>query len=75
MYQAGECVGIEKKGKTFKGIAALMVVGLRLSISFIVRSIPEVMFNVQWLADIIKGNIDKLITIGFCVQGIVTDKH
>lgn len=75
MYQAGECVGIEKKGKIFKGIAALMVVGLRPSISFIVRSIPEVMFNVQWLADIIKGNIDNLITIGFCVQGIVTDKH
>ena len=33
------------------------------------------MFNVQWLADTIKGNIDKLITIGFFVQGIVTNKH
>ena len=75
LHQSGKCVGVEKEGKLFKGIATFMVVGLRQSIPFTVQSISEVTFNVKSLADITKGNIDKLITIVCFLQGIVADSH
>ena len=50
-----------------------MVVRLKESITFVVRTILEVTFNVQWLAEKISDNIDNLIEIGLCAQGIVTD--
>ena len=50
-----------------------MVVRLKESITFVVRTIVKVTFNVQWLAEKISDNIDNLIEIGLCVHGIVTD--
>ena len=50
-----------------------MVVRLKESITFVVRTILEVTFNVQWLAEKISDNIDNLIEIGLCAHGIVTD--
>ena len=39
------------------------------------KSIPEVTFNGQWLAEKISDNIVNLIEMGPCVQGIVTENH
>ena len=47
-----------------------MVVVLKQSIPFAVQTIPEVTFNGQWLAQKISDNIDNLIEIWLCVQGI-----
>ena len=49
-----------------------MVVGLKESILFVVQTILEVTFNGQCLAGKI-NNIDNLVEIGLCVQGIVTN--
>ena len=46
-YQSGQYVGIDEKGNLCKGIVALMVVGLKQSIPFVVQDIPEVTFNGQ----------------------------
>ena len=72
-YQSGENEGVDKEGKLYKGTVAFMVVGFKLSIPFVVQTIPEVKFNGQWLAEKISDNIDSLIEIGLCVQSIVTD--
>ena len=74
-YQSGEYVGVDEEGNLYKGIVAFMVVGLKQSVPFVVQAIPEVTFNGQWLAEKISDNIDNLIEIGLCVQGIVTDNH
>ena len=59
----------------YKGIFASLVVGLKQSIPFVVQTIPEVTFNGQWLAKKISDNVDNLIEIRLCVQGIVTDNQ
>ena len=69
-YQSGENV---EEGNLYKGIFAFLVVELKQSIPFVVQTIPEVTFNGQWLAEKISDNIDSLIEIRLCVQGIVTD--
>ena len=69
-YQSGENA---EEGNLYKGIFAFLVVELKQSIPFVVQTIPEVTFNGQWLAEKIGDNIDSLIEIRLCVQGIVTD--
>ena len=69
-YQSGENV---EEGNLYKGIFAFLVVELKQSIPFVVQTIPEVTFNGQWLAEKISDNIDSLLEIRLCVQGIVTD--
>ena len=70
LYQSGEYI---EEGNLYKGIFAFLVVGLKVSIHFVVQTIPEVTFNGQWLAEKISDNIDNLIETGLCVQGIVND--
>ena len=65
-YQSGEYV---EEGNLYKGIVGFMVVGLKLSIPFVVQFVV----HGQWLARKINDNADNLIEIGLCVQGIVTD--
>ena len=69
-YQSGEYV---EEGNLYEGIFVFVVVRLKESIPFVVQTIPEVTFNGQWLAEKISDDIDNLIEIGLCVQGIVTD--
>ena len=68
-YQSAEYV---EEGNLYKGIFVFMVVGLKESIPFVVQTILEVTFNGQCLAGKI-NNIDNLIEIRLCVQGIVTN--
>ena len=41
-YQSGECEGIDKERNLYKGIVAFIIVGFKLSIPFVVQTIPEV---------------------------------
>ena len=45
-YQSGEYAAVDE-GNLCNGIFAFMVVGLKQSIPFVVRAIPEVIFNAQ----------------------------
>ena len=46
-YQSREYKGVDKEEKFYKGTVAFMVVGFKLSIPFVVQTIPEVTFNKQ----------------------------
>ena len=74
-YQSREYVGVDLEGNFYKGIAAFMVVGFKLSMPFVVQAIPEVTFNGQWLTETFSDNSDNLIEFGLWVRGIVTDNH
>ena len=49
------------EGNLYKGIVAFLVVGLKLSIPFVVQTIPEVTFNGQWVAETFRDNIGNLM--------------
>ena len=67
-YQAGEYVGANEEVNLYKGIVAFMVVGLKQSMPFAVKAIPEVTFNGQWLFHKIASNIENLGNAGLCVR-------
>ena len=69
-YQPEEYV---EEGNLQKGFFAFMLVGLKGSIPFVVLTIPGVTVNGLWMTEKISDNINNLIEIGLCVQGIVID--
>ena len=74
-YQGGEYVGADQEGNLYKGIVAFLVLGLKESIPYVVKAVPEVTFTGKWLADQISENIHCLISLGFVVRAIVADNH
>ena len=52
-----------------------MVVGLKQPIPFVIKAIPEVTFNGQWLCDKIASKIENPGNAGFCVHGLAADNH
>ena len=46
-YQSRKYEGVNKERNLYKGIVTFMVVGFKLSIPFVVQTIPEVTFNEQ----------------------------
>ena len=74
-YQDGDYVGADENGELYKGIIVFMIAGLTKSINYVVKAIPEVRFNGNWLSIKISETIESLSKIGFKVRGVVTDNH
>ena len=66
-YHGGGYVGVDDEINLYKGMAALMIVGLKELIPYIVQAIPEVKFSGEWLADKMSNSIDGLASAEFCV--------
>ena len=64
-FVGGTMVGYNKDGVLFKGILCFMMVGLRESVPFIIKAIPEVDIKGDWLAEEIKDTIRQIHAVGF----------
>ena len=58
-YHGGKLVGQDEDGNLYKGIVVFMIVSLKKSIPYVVKSCAEVKINGAWLA----GEIDSCILI------------
>ena len=74
-YESREYVRVKEEENLCKRMFAFMIVGLKQSITLIVQAIPKVTFSGQWLSEKFNDNINNLIEIELCVQGIITDNH
>ena len=74
-YYGGEIVGCDDEGKLYKGLVGFMIVGLKQSIPYIIKSIPETKIEGEWLKEEILKSIETLHSINFKVRGIVADNH
>ena len=52
-----------------------MIVGLKQSIPYIIKSIPETKIEGEWLKQEILKSIETSHSINFKVRGIVADNH
>ena len=48
-YSGGELLGLDKGESLYKGIVTFIIVGLKKSVPFVVKTCPEVKINGQWL--------------------------
>ena len=74
-YHGGKFVGKNEDGELYNGIVVFMVVGLRKSIPYVIRTLPETKVNGKWLSKHIEESIETLHGAGFRVRGIVSDNH
>ena len=74
-FAEGDYIGADENGKLYKGIVAFMVVGLKSSISYVVKATPEVMIDGTWLSKELDTCISLLGLNGFRVPAVVTDNH
>ena len=63
------------EGNLYKGVVALMIQGLKKSISLVVKALPEAKITGEWLAQHISECISCLSKVGFNVRAVVTDNH
>ena len=74
-YFGGEMIGADEKGELYKGIVCFMIVGLKESIPYVIKSSPEITINATWLKDELLECLDVLFQCDFNVRRIVCDNH
>ena len=74
-YSSGVFVGRDDSGDFFNGIMVFMVVSLKKSIPFVIKSCPKTKINGTWLFSQISESIETLSSSGFIVRAVVSDNH
>ena len=74
-YHSGEYVGEDEEGHLYKGIVVFMIVGLKESVPYVVKSCPVVSISGEWLKNEIDSCINNLQSCEFKVRAVVTDNH
>jgi len=74
-FHSGDVVGIDEDGNLYKGIVVFMIVSLKQSIPYVIKSIPETTISGEWLCKEIDSCIYDLKDIGYNVRAVITDNH
>ena len=67
--------GKDEHGEFYNGIVVFMVVGLRKSIPYVIKTLPETKISGEWLNPQIIESLCSLHTAGFYVRAVITDNH
>ena len=74
-YFAEDLMGCNSEGELYKGLVCFMIVGLKNSIPYVIKSSPETKINADWLKKEITNCLGILSKSGFNVRAIVCDNH
>ena len=74
-YSGGMFVGRDENGEFYNGIMVFMVVSLKKSIPFVIKSCPKTKIDGLWLFTQITESIETLSNSGFVARGVVSDNH
>ena len=74
-YFAGDLIGCNSEGELYKGLVCFMIVGLKNSIPYVIKSSPETKINADWLKEELVDCLGTFSKSGFNVRVIVCDNH
>ena len=74
-YFGGEMTGCDDEGELYKGKVCFMIVGLKESIPYVIKSSPETKIVASWLKTELLHSLGILSNCGFCVRAIFCDNH
>ena len=74
-YAGGETYGADDNGELYKGIMSFMIVGLRSSVPYVVKTLPEKKITGDWVKESLLSCLKMLQENGFNVRGTVCDDH
>ena len=74
-YSRGMFIGKDENGEFYNGIMVFMVLSLKKSIPFVIKSCPKTKIDGTWLSSQITESIETLSNSGFVVRAVVSDNH
>ena len=74
-YHGGRFYGKDEHGEFYNGIVVFMVVGLKKSIPYVIKTFPETKISGEWFNPQIIESLCSLHTAGFYVHAVITDNH
>ena len=74
-YFGREMIGFDDEGELYKGIDCFMIVGLKQSIPYVMKSSTETNIDANWLGTELLDFLEILSNCGFRVRAIVCDNH
>ena len=74
-FHGDEYIGVDVEGNLYKGVVGFIIQGLKKSISFVIKALPEIRNTGGWLTQHISECISCLSKIGFNVRAVVTANH
>ena len=74
-YCGGELIGADENNELYKGLVSFMIVGMKKSIPYIIKSVPEKKIDGKWLKEQVFDCLKTLKDCGFNVRAIVSDNH
>ena len=74
-YHVGKVYGKDEHGEFYNGIVVFMVVGLRKSITYVIKTLPETKISGEWHNPQIIESLCSLHAAGFYVRAVITDSH
>ena len=74
-YITGKLIGADEENNLFKGVVSFMVVGLKETVSYVVKAVPELNIDGGFLQRHILDCLKILKDSDFNVRAIVSDNH
>ena len=74
-YFGGDLIGCGEDGNLYKGLVCFMIVGLKKSVSYVIKSSPQTGISADWLKNEVLECLDVLIKCGFNTRAIICDNH
>ena len=66
-YFGGEMIRCDEEGELYQGIVCFMIVGLKESIPYVIKSSPETNIEVNWLKTELLDSLD-ILTVAFVLE-------
>ena len=74
-YVGGESFGCDEEGQLYKGVVCFMIIGLKKSVPYVIKAVPEIKLSKSILSEEILKSIESLQKIGFNIRAVVSDNH
>ena len=74
-YSGGETIGVSGDGKLYKSVVSFMIVGLKENIPCIIKAVPVIKLNSEWLKNEILHCIELLHDKKFNIRAVICDSH
>ena len=74
-YHGGRMVGKDEDGEFFSGILVFMIVGLKKSIPYVVKAVPEIKLTGDFVKQEIEECLRTMKGAGFNIRAVISDNH
>ena len=74
-YLGDDLTGCGEDGNLYKGLVCLMIIALKESVPYVIKSLPQAKISADWLENEASECLDVLIKCSFNTRAIIWDNH